>query len=74
MPWVPLPSVWKNLFQAGPGSHILGVARMPTSVSIWQIASNSGGSATDELWTVMSTPFGKPAWASSSLAFFWSKG
>ena len=56
-PFVAFPSAWKNLFQAGPGSHILGVARMPTSVSIWQTASKTGWKATSELWRVMSTPF-----------------
>ena len=35
-----------------------GVARMPTSVSISAMASNTGRYATDELWSVMSTPFG----------------
>ena len=34
------------------------------------MASNCGRKSTDALCTVMSTPFGNPAWASSSLAFF----
>jgi hypothetical protein len=35
-------------------------------VSIWETASNDGRSATEALCSVMSTPFGTPAWASSS--------
>ena len=58
MPFVALPSVWKNLFQAGPGSHIRASCGCPTSVSIWPMASKIGRFAMPELCSVMSTPFG----------------
>ena len=70
-----LPSVWKNLFQAGPGSHIRAFVRSPTSVSICAMASNMRAElGRRRCARVMSTPFGKPAWARSSLAFLGSYG